>query len=155
VTEAIRPLEPAAATSRANRDASLAALRALEDAVAAPAPGREDRWLERVVSALDQLSAALGAQAGGDADTASLLSAIAGDEPRLKPRIDRLRQEHDDLRAATGSIRQQIAPTTGLGIDTADIRDRLASIARRFRQHRAREADLIYEAVNVNLGVGD
>ena len=148
-------LEQAADVSRANRDASLDALRALEDALAAPAPGRQDRWLELVVDALDRLMGALDAQGGDDAETASLLSEIAVDEPRLKPRIDRLRQEHDDLRAAAASIRSQIAPADGVEVDPADIRDRLATVARRVRQHRAREADLIYEAVNINLGVGD
>ena len=148
-------LRSAADFSRTNRDASLDALRSVEDALAAPTPGREDQWLELVVHALGDLTTALGTQAGADADNASLLSEIAVDEPRLQPRIRRLRQEHDDLRAAASSIREQITPTAGVHIDTADIRDRLASIARRLRQHRAREADLIYEAVNINLGVGD
>jgi hypothetical protein len=153
--EATHALAPAAAASRANRDAALDALRDLEDALAAPTPGREERWLHAVVNAVDRLTEALGTQAGDDAETASLLSEIAVEEPHLKPRIDRLRQEHHDLRAAAASIRDQITPATGVGIDTADIRDRLASVARRARQHRAREADLIYAAVNINLGVGD
>lgn len=154
-SDAPHPLQPAADTSRANRDTSLDTLRSLEDALAAPTPGREDRWLALVVRSLDHLIAALGTQAGADAENASILSEIAVDEPRLRPRVERLRQEHEDLRAAANSIRQQIAPASGLDVDTADIRDRLASIARRVRQHRAREADLIYEAVNINLGVGD
>lgn len=148
-------LHPAAAASQADRDASLDALGILEDALSAPTPGREDRWLTIVVRALDDLTAALDTQAGGDAEASSLLSELAAEEPRLQPRIERLRQEHRDLRDAAASMRQQIEPATGLPIDTADVRDRLAAIARRLRQHRAREADLIYEAVNINLGVGD
>jgi hypothetical protein len=153
--ETVHPLEPAAATSRANRDASLEALRALEEAVSAPVPGREDRWLDMVVNALDQLTTALETQAGDDAGAASLLSEIAVDEPRLKPRIDRLREEHDDLRAAAASVRHHVAPPAESAIDIAEVRDRLTSIAHRFRQHRAKEADLIFEAVNINLGAGD
>jgi hypothetical protein len=148
-------LQPAADTSRADREASLDALRALEDALSAPTPRREDAWLGDVVAALDTMATALDTQASGDAETASLLSEIAADEPRLQPRIERLRHEHQDLRDVVASLRTQIAPTSGLDIDTADIRDRLAAVARRFRHHRAREADLIYEAVNINLGVGD
>jgi hypothetical protein len=148
-------LDSAAEFSRVNRDSSLEALRSLEEALAAPTPGRENQWLALVVRALDELTDALDAQAGGDAEHTSLLSEIGVDEPRLQPRIRRLRQEHDDLRAAALSMRQQIAPEGGVATDTAHIRDRLASIARAVRQHRAREADLIYEAVNINLGVGD
>ena len=40
-------------------------------------------------------------------------------------------------------------------LDTADLRDRVAELARRLRHHRAQEADLIYEAVNLNLGTGE
>ena len=51
-------------------------------------------------------------------------------------------------------MREQIEPTPELPIDTSDVRDRLASIARRYRQHRARESDLIYDAVGLELDVG-
>jgi hemerythrin HHE cation binding domain-containing protein len=149
------PLQPAADASRTDREASLDALRTLEAALSAPTPGREDAWLGTVVAALDALAEALDSQAIGDAETASLLSEVAGDHPRLLPRIERLRHEHRDLREVVASLRRQIVPASGLDVDTADIRDRLASVGRRLRQHRAREADLVYEAVNINLGVGD
>src|SRR5581483_9504079 len=56
-----------------------------------------------------------------------------------------------------GSIHPFTDRTSGRsgGRDPADIRDRLATVARRVRQPRSREADLIYEAVHINLGVGD
>jgi hypothetical protein len=148
-------LQPAADLSRADRDASLDAVLVLEDALAEPTPGREVEWLRGVHDARDALAGALDAQASSDAETSSLLSEIASQEPRLRPRIDRLRHEHQDLRDAAASLRQQIDHHPDAGIDVADIRDRLAAIARRMRQHRAREADLVYEAVNINLGGGD
>jgi len=40
-------------------------------------------------------------------------------------------------------------------LDTADLRDRVAELARRLRHHRAQEAHLIYEAVNLNLGTSE
>lgn len=149
------PLQQAAQDSRADRNASLDALHAVEAALAAPAPGRDERWLVDVLDAIDALQAALDSQAAGDSETSSLLSEIATDQPRFVPRIERLRHEHANLRAALRSLRDQIAPASGVDIDAADIRDRLASVARRLRQHRAREADLIYEAINLNLGGGD
>lgn len=148
-------LQPAADISHEDRETSLAALQALEEALSAPAPGREAGWLAGVIQALDLLVEALDAQASGDAEAASLLSEIATEEPRLAGRIQRLRDEHRDLRDSVSSLRAQIEPQDQAAVDVADIRDRLAAVARRFRQHRSREADLTYDAVNITLGAGD
>jgi len=148
-------LDPAVKTSKAGRFDTLEALHALEDALAAPAPRRERTWLHRVLSALDVLSDMLDSQTAGDEETSSLLSEIRRDDPRLGPRVDRLRAEQADLRIAITSLRDQLAPDAAVPVDTADIRDRLTSIARRLRAQRARESDLVYEAVNIDLGVGD
>ncbi len=146
-----------AATSRADRDTSLGALHALEEALAGAAPGRHGLWLQRVTTALDTLDTALNTQGATDSETTSLLSEIARTEPRLVPRIERLRQEYNDIRVALHSLRNQISPIGDqpADIDVADIRDRLSGIARRYRRHRSREADLVYEAINVDLGAGD
>ncbi len=56
-----------------------------------------------------------------------------------------------DLVICLASLREQIEPDPEFGVDPNDIRDRLASLARRFRQYRAREADLIYEASGIDL----
>lgn len=152
--------EPSAAASRSDRDTSLAALQALEGALAGPASGRSGSWLQRVINALDALDTSLGIQGATDGESTSLMSEIARNEPRLTPRIERLRQEYNDIGVALRSLRRQIAPTASSGhkipddIDVADIRDRLAAIARRYRQHRSREADLVYEATHVDLGLG-
>lgn len=146
---------PSVDTSRTDRNSSLAALQALEEALAGPTPGRHQPWLQRVVAALDTLDAALDTQQSTDSETSSLMSEIARDEPRLVPRIERLRQEYHDIRVALRSLRDQIAPDGDVEVDVADVRDRLSSIARRYRQHRSREADLVYEAINVDLGAGD
>jgi hypothetical protein len=97
----------------------------------------------------------LDAQATGDDETNSLLNEIRRDDPRFGPRVHRLRAEQADLRIAITSLRDQLAPDAALPVDTADIRDRLASIARRLRTQRARESDLVYEAVNIDLGLSD
>ncbi len=150
--------EHPAATSRADRDTSLAALQALEDALAGPAPGRHRAWLQRVVAALDALDTALDTQGSTDGEANSLMSEIARNEPRLVGRIDRLRQEYHDIRVALHSLRDQITPDPCHDpgeVDVSDIRERLSAIARRYRQHRSREADLVYEAVTLDLGGGD
>lgn len=150
------PLRAAAHTSWTDRNTSLDALHSLESALSEPAPTRQRQWVETVRAALDALLQALDTQAAGDSGAASLLSEIASDEPRLIPRIDRLRRQHQGLRESVQVILAEIAAQTDQDhIDTADIRDRLADLARLLRHHRAQEADLIYEAVNINLGTGD
>ena len=150
------PLQAAAQTSRSDRNSSLDALHILEAALSEPAPMRQQPWVEAVRAALDLLRDALDAQAAGDSEAASLLSEIATDEPRLIPRIDRLRRQHQTLRDSVQATLDELATQSDHDhIDTADIRDRVAELARRLRHHRAQESDLIYEAVNINLGIGD
>lgn len=147
-----------AGRSRAGRNASRDALEVLEDALAAPTPGREHDWRNKVIDALNQLIATLETQSELDLGDNSLLTEIGNEDPRLLPRIRRLHHEHQDLRTSAASLHAQMAGSgddSPADIDTADIRDRLAALGQRFRQHRAREADLVYEAVNIDLGAGD
>ena len=147
-------VDRAAELARDARQASLHALHVLEYALSAPVPRRERTWLHRVTLAVDALAAALDRQIHAEDESLGLLSEIALCEPRYATQIRRLRQEQIDLAIAVASLREQIEPNPELPIDTADVRDRLATLARRYRQHRAREADLIYEAVGVELDVG-
>lgn len=148
--------QDAATVSWTDRNASLDALQQLESALSAPTPGRELPWRRQVQVTLEALAAKLDQQARGDSEGASLLSEVALEEPRLAARVAGLRAEHDDLRHAVDSLQSQLRDLVDeASVDTADLRDRLAGVARRLRQHRAREADLIYEAVNINLGAGD
>ena len=150
------PLQVAAQTSWTDRNVSLDALHVLEAALAEPAPSRHPQWTNRVRVGLEALQNALDAQASGDNEASSLLSEIVVDEPRLLPRIERLRRQHSELRDRTQTILDELdAQTDHDHLDVADIRDRIAELARRLRHHRAQEADLIYEAVNINLGAGD
>ena len=149
------PLQGPAQLSWSDRNMSLDALHVLEAALAEPAPARTSAWLDNVRAALHTLADALDTQAHGDSEAASLLSEIATDEPRLLPRIERLRAEHASLRDAVRDLLKGLNAGGDDRIDIADIRDRAAELARRLRHHRAREADLIYEAVNLNLGTGD
>ncbi len=145
-----------AEVSTAHRNTSRDMVQALEEALAAPSPGREAQWLRSTVTALGAVADALTEQSRSDQGPDSLLAKIQADEPRLAPRIARLHAEHDDIRDAIRSLQRLLEPTTGTEApDVVDVRERLAAIAHRFRRHRARETDLVYEAVNVDLGGGD
>ncbi len=143
-----------AAASRHDRDTSRDALHELENALSSPAPGRQRRWLADVAAGIGHLIDVLGTQAGTDADSASLLSDIGADHPRLHRRIEQLRADHRDIVAELRTIRDALGDEP-VEVDVAALRDQLADIARRYRRHRSQEADLVYEAVNVDLGVGD
>ena len=150
------PLQGPARASWTDRNVSLDALHVLEAALAEPAPSRHPEWAGRVRVGLEALRKALEVQASGDSEASSLLSEISVDEPRLLPRIKRLRRQHSELRDRAIAIVEELeAQADRDHLDVADIRDRVAELARRLRHHRAQEADLIYEAVNVNLGTGD
>lgn len=139
--------------SRRDRNATRDTIHQLENALSSPGPGRETAWRRQVGVTIDEVLDALGTQAGTDADAASLLSEIAIDEPRFLRRIEQLRADHHKITSDLRATRHDLADDTTVNID--DLRNRLAEIARRLRRHRSQEADLVFEAVNVDLGVGD
>ena len=137
---------------RSERRIALHALHVLEFALNAPSPRRHRTWLHRVTIAVDALKRALDAQLHvHDDDSVNLFAELALSEPGYAIRIQRLRQELLDLTVAVASLREQIEPDPAIAIDPSDIRDRLATITRRFKQHQAREADLVYEATGIEL----
>lgn len=135
----------------AQRQAALRALHVLEYALAAPAPRRHRTWLHRVTVAIDALHTALHAQLPNAEGPIGLLDEIALAHPSCIPRIHRLQQELLDLTIALASLREQVEPDPMIKIEPADIRDQLGALTTRFRQHQAREADLVYEAIGRQL----
>jgi hypothetical protein len=134
-----------AAGFRAERQTALHALHVLEYALTAPAPRRHRTWLHRVTVAIDALHAALQAQLPQIDGPVRLLDEIALAHPAYIPRIQRLHRELVDLTVAVASLREQIEPDPSIVIDPSEIRDRLGTVTKQFRDHRAREADLVYE----------
>jgi hypothetical protein len=136
---------------RTERRIALHALHVLEYALNAPAPRRHRTWLHRVTIAVDALRSALDAQLHRNDNAIDLLAELALSDPSYAIRIQRLQQELLDLTIAVASLREQIEPDPAIEIDPSDIRDRLATVTHRFRQHQAREADLVYEATGIEL----
>ncbi len=101
--------------------------------------------------AVDALHSALQAQLPSADGSIRLLDEIALSHPSYIPRVQRLREELLDLTIAVASLREQIEPDPTIEIDPTDIRDRLGVMTTHFRQHQAREADLVYEATGRQL----
>jgi hypothetical protein len=109
---------------------ALHALQVLEYALTAPAPRRHRTWLHRVSTALDALRSALDTQLHAHQDSIDLLAELASGEPDHAIPIE---------------------PDPVITIVAGEIKDRLARIANRFRQHQAVEADLVYQATGIEL----
>ncbi len=136
---------------RAERQTALHALHVLEYALSAPAPRRHRTWLHRVMIAADALHAALQTRLPDDDRPIRLLDEIALSHPDYIPRIESLQHELADLAIAVAALQERLEPDPQLVIDPADIRNQLSTLAQAFREHRARESDLIYEATGRNL----
>jgi hypothetical protein len=145
----------ALADNRTDRERSLHALHDLELQAGSAAPGREHDWLQDVLRALGSLEAVLATQHENSTGSDSMLSEIQRDEPRLHNRVVQLRRDYNDLRRAVSDLRMQLAIAPPDGLDVVDVRQRLDRLATELRLLRAREADLVYEAYNVDVGAGD
>jgi len=84
----------------ADQDRTLAAMHALEAALGAAAPGREQDWQESVLSALAVLDGATTEEAANAERPDSLLSDIARTQPRLRNRARGVRLQYRHLQDA-------------------------------------------------------
>ena len=139
-------------TKRADRARSLDALRGVEQRAGAAGPGREEAWLDALRASAFELEVALTVERS---DGNGLFDDIERAEPRLRHRIVRLRNQHRDLADAVHTLRVTLEESESHDLDVADVRRTLDQLATELRYLRAREADLVYEAYNVDLGAGD
>jgi hypothetical protein len=131
---------------RDDQDRTLAAMHALESALGAAAPGREQDWQESVLSALAVLDEATTEEAANAERPDSLLSDIARTQPRLRNRARGVRLQYRHLREVLAALRQELGEQPGGASDFSDVRQRLGWLLTSLRHQRARESDLIYEA---------
>ena len=86
-----------------------------------------------------------------------LLADVVNDAPRLYPRVDRRKKEYRDLLSQVSHLREQF--DGGLATEEApnfsEIRQRLGWLVTALRHHQSRENDLIFEAVDTDLGALD
>jgi hypothetical protein len=132
---------------RIDQDRTLLAMHELEEVLGTAAPAREERWQEAVVHALSVLDEATRDEATNAEQPDSLLSDIAFNQRRLRPRVRGLRAQYRQLTESIDALRREFEQSSdGAAVDFADIRQRLAWLLTALRHQRARESDLIYEA---------
>ena len=144
--------EAAFVGSSVDRDATLDAVHRLEAAIGTAGPGREDAWLRQVIAGLRMVEETVVAERDDTHRPDSLLSMIARDYPRrFSSRIRQLHEQHDTIVATIGSLRAQIESMSD-EIDVADVRQRLSWLLHAIHHRWARETDLVYEAIRLDLG---
>lgn len=131
---------------RADHDRTLEAMHRLESALGQAAPGREEPWRIEVLEALAVLEAATAEEADNARRPDSLLSDLSQHQPRLRNRARDLRLQYGKVHHTIVSLRQEVKDGEGIGVDYADVRQRLGWVLTSLRHQRARESDLIYEA---------
>lgn len=132
------------------------AMHRLEACLGNAAPGRESDWQGEVQNALDLLIAAMKESRECVLRDDGLIEEIKLEKPFLVKRIKNLRAEFDGLFNQALALQDQIkdaSETQQIGF--ADLRQRMSWLLSALRHHQAKEADLVYEAFNVDIGVGD
>jgi hypothetical protein len=141
------------AESQSDRDRTLDAMHALETAVGRAASRQADGWKLGVDAALEQLEGALAEQRASYHDPTSLMAQIAQDDPRLRTFVRQLHHRFDELSGAARALREQLARERSLDAWTiADVRDHTRWLMTALHHHRAREADLVFDALEIDLG---
>jgi hypothetical protein len=144
------PPHSAFEASRVERDRTLLAIHRLESTLGAAAGGRD--WPARVGRDLAAVEEAVAAE-GEEARTPdSLLSLIAAENPRrFGSRVDHLRRQFDEVAARISALRKRLE-AGGSAPEAEDLRCEVNEIIRTIRHHRERESDLVYEALELDLG---
>lgn len=124
---------------------------ALEQALAAPTPGRSAAWAERVDVALVELSADFAEHVAVTEGSDGLHDALLEAAPRLSNSIHRLAGEHAVISGLVRDLLAQVTPPVAAD-DIEAIRDLGTALLGRLARHRQRGADLVYQAYEVDLG---
>ena len=137
--------------SRVDRDRTLRAMHRFETALAMAAEG--DTWLTEVTADLAALETAMVEEQRELNRPDALLAMIAAERPRrFSSRIRNLREQYDDIIRQVASLRDQVAHGADTRPDAGDLRERASWIIRSLHHCRARQTDLVYEAISMDLG---
>lgn len=142
--------EEAIIASRLERDRTLGAIHGLEASLGQAAD--ISTWLESVQSDLELLEDAMVEEQHDLNRPDALLALIASRHPRrFGPRIRSLREQYDDIIRQVASLRRQLA-NAGENVPNAeDLRHRAGWIIRALHHCRGRQADLVYDALRLDI----
>lgn len=139
--------------ARVRREALYQALIGLEDALSTPI-GDGERWRLRVAMAVDHAVNRVAEHVVSSESEDGLLQQVAADSPRLRCRIDRLRNDHDVLEREARQLSVTLAELSDTEVPARgpQIRAEALDFLGLLASHRQRGADLVYEAYQVDIG---
>lgn len=145
-----QPLPEPVDVARTRRAELLAAITALERALAAPA--RDPVWLARVQARTDRLASAFDDHVLATEGPDGMYADILRTAPRLNFAVARLVAEHDDARISIIALGKLVDMAGGDRDAIERIREEGTELLARLGRHRQRGADLVFEAYEQDIG---
>jgi hypothetical protein len=144
----------ALAAVRVRRDALMDAILDLEQSLAAPATERTRAWANDVATSLDQLRSVFEHHVTDTERAGGLFDEIVDDEPRLARAVERMRADHVTIATTADELVERLRAARD-DTDVDALRAAVLDLIRALLVHRHRGSELVYEAYNVDLSVGD
>lgn len=145
------PKQDALKAARVERDRTLASAREVEDALSRAAGGAN--WVDDLKSSLSSLQDAMSEEQRELDRPGSLLTLVSAERPRrFGPRIRGIREQYADIARQLESFRSELDGWDGTAGDIGDLRHRGGWIIRALHSCRSRQADLVFEAIGLDLG---
>lgn len=133
------------------RDRTLIAARRVEDALSRASGGRT--WAADLQSSLGSLRDAMTEERQELERAGSLLAMISAERPRrFGPRVRGVREQFDDIVRQLESFQRELEHGDGSVGDVGEVRHRADWIIRALHNCRNRQADLVFEALELDLG---
>jgi hypothetical protein len=124
---------------------------ALEQALAAPAPGRLDAWTERVHVALVELVSDFREHTAIAEGPHGVYRGVLNSTPRLSDEVAQLIRDHAEIKDLIERLLAYIGPPSA-DHDVEGVRDLGTTLLVRLVRSRQRSADLVYEAYQSDVG---
>lgn len=137
--------------SRVERDRTLEAMRDLEWSLASAAGGGQ--WRNEVVAKLEALEMAMTVERRELHRPDALLAMVGAEHPRrFGSHIRNLREQYDDIIRQVRALLSELDGSGDEHHDPGDVRQRAGWIIRALHHCRARQTDLVYDALELDLG---
>lgn len=137
--------------AQVERDHTLICVREVEDALSRAAGGTN--WADELKSSLGSLQDAMAEEQREFYRPGSLLTLISAERPRrFGPRVRGIREQYDDIARQLDSFRRELDRWDGEVSDVGDLRHRAGWIIRALHSCRNRQADLVFDALGLDLG---
>ena len=147
---------------RRRRAELLESINALENALAAPVPIGQIKWVQGVSDALLELSGDFHEHVELTEGPTGLYARVNRSSPRLSHLVDRLTQDHitlteliSELLTVVGKAAGTFARGDSMLAALDEVRDRGTTLIAALVRHRQRGSDLMYEGYSVDIGGQD